>query len=272
MNKEEFDDWFDRAFDESVKNHSFVPDSEASWLKVQRLLERRNRRKRQLRMLPYIAASFLLGAFIFGTPSATNAFEPLYKAYVSVKDGVTRVIFGSMQESDTVPLTPPPPDFDDSSSYEAVDQFVGGQGPAQGQGVDLLNKSHPLTEQPEMSFPVPSIPFIPDEFTLYELTTNQFPQDEKPSELRYAYLNGDGFALSISFTHLRPNQTISTGRADDNVSVERMTIQGSEAFLFRAEDGWTFLEFLHGDLYVKISGPITNAEIVRIAEEMNFNH
>lgn len=272
MNKEEFDDWFDRAFDESVKNHSFVPDSEESWMKVQRLVEKRNRRKQQLRMLPYVAASFLLGALIFGTPSATNAFEPLYKAYVSVKDGMTRIIFGSMQKSDTVPLTPPPPGFEENSPFGSVDPFSGGQGQAQGQGQgqDLLNKSHPLTEQPEMSFSVPSLTFIPDEYTLYELITNQFPQDIKPSELYYAYMNSEGFILSIRFTHLRPNQTISTGQADENVTVERLTIQGGEAFLFRAEDGWLGLEFLHGDIFVSIHGPVTDTEIVQIAEEIEF--
>lgn len=268
MNKEEFDEWFDRAFDESVKGHSFVPDSEASWERMQQLVKKRNRRRRQLRTLPYIVASFMLGALIFGTPAATTAFKPIYEAYVTVKDGVTRIVFGSMQKTDTVPLTPPPPGHEeDNRTYSPPTANTGGEQISQ-----LQTKSYEPTEQPEVSFPVPSLPFIPDGFTLTEVLTHQYFINEKPSDLHYTYTNNDGYILSINFTKMRPNQIISTGSADEGVTIKRITIQSREAFLSIAEDGWSGLEFVYGDIFVRINGPITDTDIKRIAEEMKISN
>lgn len=109
MNKREFDDLFDKAFDEAAKEQSFVPDSEESWKRVERRLEKKRTRKARLKLLPYIAASFVLGALIFGTPTATEAFNPFIKAVASITDDVVSIVFGAGGKKDTKALTPPPP-------------------------------------------------------------------------------------------------------------------------------------------------------------------
>ncbi|RIX48697.1 DUF4367 domain-containing protein [Paenibacillus nanensis] len=261
MNKEQFDDWFDRAFDESVKNHSFVPDPSESWEKVQRSLEKRKKRKRQLRMLPYIAASFLLGALIFGTPTASNAFKPLAMAYSSIVDGVHRIVFGSLEDSGTKPLTPPPPDFAPGGSPS--EQMI------RPSSTEAGSQTYTSSDLPEMTFNPPTIPFVPSEYTLTEVETSQTPLDTKPSRLYYAYTRSDGMVLSVDFKQLYPDSMTSTG-SSDGLTVKKKTVQGVAAVLFLSDDGLASLEFVYGDIFVQIAGYISEEDVIRMAEEMEF--
>lgn len=264
MNKEEFDDWFDRAFEESVKNHEFVPDAGASWERVRKQLEKRAKRRRQLRTLPYVAASFILGALIFGTPTATDAFKPLFQAYSTVVEGVNKIVFGSQQQSDTVPLTSPPPDFEGG----AAEPQKSSDGSSDDSSVQVSESS----ENSDLAFKIPSIPYIPEEFTLnYVETTEVTPGEKKHSRIFFGYTRSDGMALSVTVMKLPPGAIHSSGGSSEGVTIKPLTVHGFEAFLYLADDGWSTLEYMQNDLYVKISGPINEETIIRIADEMEIH-
>ncbi|MCR2806535.1 DUF4367 domain-containing protein [Paenibacillus soyae] len=261
MNKEEFDEWFDHAFEESVKDHNFVPDASASWERVQKQINRRNRRRKQLRTLPYVAASFLLGALIFGTPTATDAFKPFFRAYNTVVEGVNKIVFGSQQPSDVVPKTLPPPDYQGGTS---------GAPAASGGTSNKLSVTDP-SELPDLEFEKPSIPYIPEEFVLTHIRTMKtLPDQYKYNLVRYAYTRDDGMILSIEVVKLPPGAIISSGGSTEGVVRKQLTVHGAEAFLYLGDDGWSSLEYMRNDIYVKIGGPVDEETIVRIANEMTI--
>lgn len=112
MRAEEFEAKFDHAFHESIKLTRLVPDTEESWTRLQKKLAKRyNNRKRLsiFKILPYITISFLLGAFLFGTPTISNAFQ--HVATVIKQD-----VFGILDDKPSpkkniIPKTSPPPDY-----------------------------------------------------------------------------------------------------------------------------------------------------------------
>lgn len=261
MDKEEFDELFDRVFDESVKNHNFVPNSDSSWDKVQTRLKKRDRRKRRMRMLPYVASSFLLGAVIFGTPTATNAFQPLYKAFTSITDGVVEIVFGSTEnESTTKPLTAPPPPDDGSPSNLGHD--VGTPKQTQTQA------SYGTWEEAasEVAFLPPAIQYVPDGFKLNQVQVSYPSSSEKANTAILIYTSDNNNIYNLTLRKLQPNEKLKSGSNGNGVQFQKITIQGNEAFLMTTEEGTGSLEFLREDVYVSIVGSINEDEAVRIAE------
>ena len=97
MNKEDFDRVFDAAFEEAARNHLPSPDPDPSWSKIETILKERHA-KRKFRPLPYaVAASFLIGAFILGSPTVTKAFNPFVQTIKNIQAGVVSFIFGNDQ-------------------------------------------------------------------------------------------------------------------------------------------------------------------------------
>ncbi|REK71246.1 hypothetical protein [Paenibacillus paeoniae] len=118
MRTEEFDKNFDHAFEECVRLYHFVPDASSSWEQIQKQYskKRHNKMKRtsMFKLFPYIAAAFILGALIFGTPTVSNAFQPFLHAVITIKDDVTRVIYGTptkqLHKDDSIHKILPPPE------------------------------------------------------------------------------------------------------------------------------------------------------------------
>ncbi|WP_147384552.1 hypothetical protein [Paenibacillus sp. 1011MAR3C5] len=110
MKTEELETMFDHAFRESVTLTRFVPDTEESWTRLQKKLAKRYRIRRRMglfKVLPFIVVSFLLGAFLFGTPTVSNAFQ-------QVATVIKQDIFGISDDTTShnlIPKTAPPPDY-----------------------------------------------------------------------------------------------------------------------------------------------------------------
>jgi len=264
VNKEEFDKLFDQAFEESVQNHNFTPDAGPSWEKLQSQLAKKKRRKSQLRALPYIAASFILGAFLFGTPTASNAFQPLFQAVVTIKDDVVRIVFGEKNTNNVVPKTPPPPGDDNVFIQETV--------PSDGSSAVFESKrvNYKTWEEaaPFLDFHVPEIHYIAEGFQLMDVNLI-YDQVDSPSP-RVAvitYINDEGFVYSITFQRILPGTFYKIG-GGAGIDVETLEIGNIKNYITTTKDGTVAQEFVIDDIRVSIIGPLSHEEARLISEEI----
>lgn len=261
MNKDDFDQLFDRIFDESVKNHNFTPDSGPSWEKLQKKLKKRSRRASLLRMLPYVAASFLLGAFVFGTPAATNAFDPIHKAFISIKDGVVSIVFGSDNKHGTKPLTPPPPNHE--SAPLSKGSANGSNGTIETKQINAKTWKEAV---PKLAFEAPAIEYVPEGFELENVNLYYLSDELKSDTASLTYTAGEGKNFIITLQLLEPNALHSTGSNNGNITFKTIMIDGNEAYLMATDEGTCSLEFMRGLVYISIIGFISPDEVEQIAE------
>ncbi|REK71248.1 DUF4367 domain-containing protein [Paenibacillus paeoniae] len=262
MNKEEFDQLFDKAFDESVQKHPFTPSPELSWERLQKQLAKRKRRKSQLRALPYVAASFLLGAFLFGTPTASNAFQPLFQAVVTIKDDVVRIVFGQPNSSKTVPKTPPPPGYIETNStthsnegdLSAVTKF------------DRFTYSTWEEASQYMDFRTPTITYIADGYQLHDISA-YFNVNQSTSIAVITYTDKEGIVYTITFKRLMENSVFQSG-GGSSVHVETLKMGTMDTYIFTTNDGYIAQEFLIDDIHISVSGPLSREETLIISKEI----
>ncbi|MFF2886239.1 hypothetical protein [Paenibacillus sp. NPDC057967] len=270
MNKEEFDKLFDQAFEESVQSHNFTPDAGPSWEKLQQQLAKKKRRRSQLRALPYVAASFLLGAFLFGTPTASNAFQPLFKAVVTIKDDVVRIMFGEDHASKTVPKTPPPPDYNPATGNDVSTQHKTDNNTDREYYSDNPQDSYmwfsTLEEASDnIDFPIPAITYIAEGYQLYEVGV--FLNNQIPLGVTVVYTDADGINYTIGFLRLLENSVMTSG-GGPTIKMDTLKIGTTETYIFTTNDGYIAQEFLIDDIHVSISGPLSKEEATTISKEV----
>lgn len=259
MNKDEFDQLFDRVFDESVQNHKFTPDTGPSWEKVQLQLAKRRRRRSQLRALPYVAASFLLGAFLFGSPAASNAFQPLFQAVVTIKDDIVRIVIGEPGNSKVTPKTPPPPESKRSDPDNTTSSGV------------INGTITPVTYETweeamkALDFKVPAIQYIVEGYDLSEV--NIFYDNGRPRVTHIAYSDENGILYTINFNRIPVGAVFQSG-GGPGIDIQTSRIGSIETYIFTTNDGYIAQEFMINDIHVSISGPLSHDETQKIAEEL----
>ncbi|GKU76436.1 DUF4367 domain-containing protein [Paenibacillus sp. L3-i20] len=269
MNKQEFDQLFDNAFDESVKTHEFLPDSSTSWAKVKKALDKKTRRKRTLRILPYIAAAFIFGAVIFGTPTVTNAFQPFYQAITTIKDGVINIIFGTNAPNPTKPRTAPPPDYTGNLSYDPTSNSYAGNND---EDTKYNSKEFNTWEEasPFIDFNLPDNLNIPDNYKLKYVQTLINEKTQISSITTINYRKSDDVGYFITIQKLRPNSVLKSGAdtSNNDVTLETVHIGDTPAYLFTTIDGTTSIEFLKIDTHVSIIGALSKEDAILIAEDL----
>ncbi|MBH5320456.1 DUF4367 domain-containing protein [Paenibacillus sp. GSMTC-2017] len=261
MNKEEFDQLFDKAFDESVNTYEFIPDSSNSWAKVQKQLRKQSRRKRQLRLLPYIAAAFIFGAIVFGTPTVTNAFQPFYKAITSIKDGVINIIWGTGETHNTKPRTPPPPGHVNS----------GGAGNSS-TSEEIYHQEFKTWDEAStvVDYPIPKDIYVPTDYKLENIKTLVGKTSEKSIFTTLQYNKSEFENYHIKIKKLVPAEMIQSGAdtSKNDIIMETLQIGDNTAYLFITNDGTTSMEFLNANYHVSIVGAITKKEAIKIATDL----
>ncbi|WP_282941382.1 hypothetical protein [Paenibacillus sp. RC67] len=118
MNSSEFEDEFDRLFEEAVsKSEKNVPapDADPSWQRMLSKLRRERLRAKWLRAAKWsgiAAASLILGTFLFQSLQPTEAFRPMFEMVYKVKGGSVSMNVGSTDRGSTegAKTAPPPPD------------------------------------------------------------------------------------------------------------------------------------------------------------------
>lgn len=255
-----FDAAFEEAFEKAAREQSFVPDGDASWKKVQQLISRKNKRRMRLKLLPYVAASFLLGAVIFGTPVVTNAFNPFAKSFVTFTDNVASIVFGAAENKTTKPLTAPPPGIGNSPSGGNYGNSNGKQ----------TNKSfHGWAEAIEdYAAYKPSLDYVPEGYALGAVMPLLHNSNQQIKHLILPFENDNGQKYTITLLLLGENETLSSVSTLDTASIEVKVLGGKEVYWVQGKDGWSSVEFLLNDTYISIIGNASPEEILAVAEHI----
>jgi len=257
VNQNEFDKMFDQAFDAAASTHTAIPDPTPSWEKVERLLQRRRRRIQRLKVVPYVAASFVLGAMIFGSPPVTNAFNPFFQSIKTIQSDVVSLIFGVKPIETTKPKTSPP-------------QTVAGPAGADLSSEVKTSKKLDNWEEaaPLLAFPHVKFDHVPDGFVLTESRLLFKAAQTQSTEAVLLYVDGAGKRFRVMLRLLESNETMTSVAGKDTHTVEEVEVNGSKAFLVATDTRKSSLEYLYRNLYISISGDLTKDEILEIARKM----
>lgn len=258
MEKDKFDQIFDEAFDEAAKNLT-TPDPTASWNRIEIRLKRRSKRRIWLHILPYLVASFILGAALFGTPTSTKAFSPIFQHIKSFKNDVVSFIFGSLDTTNTTPKTAPPPDVSSETS--------GGLDVAVGQLIEQHYSSWTEVTQQNV-FPPVAIEYIPDGFKQSDIILFFKPTQETAIKAVLLFTNEANERFILTMNLLGRNETITSNNDTTNGTLETIPIHDSEAYLFITADNRKILEYLYTNLHISISGSLSKEDLIKIAENI----
>lgn len=255
MNNEELDRLFDAAFEEAAKNLP-SPNPDPSWVRVEAALKQKKKRRRN-KLIPYtaVAASFIMGALIFSTPTVSIAFDPLVEKVKNIQTGVVSFVFSNSADHAGKAKTNPPP-------VEPTEDQIISQELNQKVSYDSWEEA-----ASNIAFPVPRIEFIPDPFKLNNVLL--FSNDkEKAKKAVLFYSSGDSsFMLTIRV--LEKSEMLTTGSDSSAGVYEEVEISGQKGYLFTEKSGRGSLDFLHGSLIVSISGSLTKDEFLKIAKGIN---
>jgi hypothetical protein len=256
MKKEDFDRLFDAAFEEAVKTKLPAPDPDPSWQKIEVKLKKHSwKRKPQLRLIPLVAAaSFILGAFIFGTPTVTKAFNPFIQTLKNIQSGVVSFIFGNDSEPQGKAKTAPPP--------------------IEPQEGEVLHESTTIKTRyttwdeasTQVAFPPLKIGYIPDAFKLNDVIVFS-DNGEKAKKAVLYYANPESnVAFMITFRMLERNESLTTGSDTSAGEFEKIEVNGLPGFLFKHQDGRTSLDYMSGNIVISIAGSLSEYQVTQIAK------
>ncbi|CAM3636786.1 DUF4367 domain-containing protein [Marinicrinis lubricantis] len=259
MDKDRFELEFDRAFEEAAKNHTVVPDPLESWKKVEKKLQRRRTRRQRLKMLPYIAASFILGAVIFSTPAVTNAFSPVFQTLKQIQEDMVTFIYGSNEEDPSESRTAPPNDTEkeDVSTTESMRQTA------------AVHQNYRTWEEaaPYVSFYPAAVSYVPEGFHLADVRLAFREGDDYANEAVLLY-EKDHLRYRIMLELLEAGESITSATDKDSSKYEEIVIHGAEAILTVSADDRARLEYLYNNIYISISGSLSKEDIIQIAENI----
>jgi hypothetical protein len=214
--------------------------------------------------LPLVALSFMLGAFVFGSPKVSEAFEPFFEKVTSFPEGVVRVIFGTGREVDIKPKTPaPPPEFA-LSGLEGEDP----EEPEEGHVIDLQNATPTYTSWEEIKaaygWAVPDSSAIPSEFKLKEIYALYYPNTSILSKATGNYLAEDGASFTVAIRQMTEDDTGSSTYREKDGKLEKVNIRGFDAYLFITNEDYASLEWRTGVWAVSINGKLDRDTILAI--------
>lgn len=256
MSHDNFDKAFDEAFEAATKRHAMAPDPSASWLKVERRLKRRRRAMQRLKLFPYVAAAFVLGAYVFGTPTVTKAFNPFFQTIKNMQEDVSTLIFGSNYGNASEAKTSAP-----------VDEL-----PASGTVMSVAEKSDERfatweEAKTRLAFQPVEFEHVPEGYELREVRLF-FGESETYANEAVLLYTGAEKRYRIQLRMLEQNESIASAADTASGSLETVDVNGNIAYLSVAEDGRSRLEYLHLNVYISIAGDLKRDEAIEIAKQM----
>jgi len=250
MKKEDFDRLFDLALEDAAKKMP-APDPDLSWAKIEDKF-RRTRMRPPNRWVSYsaIAASFLLGALIFSTPSVSNAFNPLVAAVKELQSDVVAFVLGHRNVNEKEAKTVAPSEAD------------GGQ--AESNIPDQNNISSWEGARLHLAFPTPEIRYIPDgyKFNRVILFSDGGP---KATAAVLFYTSGNDY-IKIAIESVKSNKLVAAGSDMAGSDIDEIEINGYKALMYMDNNGRKSIEFMRGDIIISILGSLSVEELVKIAE------
>lgn len=268
MNRKDFDQLFDQAFDDAARSSQFVPDPAPSWARIEKKLAQRAKFRRRLKAVPYVAASFLLGAYIFGTPAVTTAFKPVIEAVSSIRDGVVEITVGKKDGDTTVPKTAPPPGFVEEGDAPVQD----GEDLSDSAVVSVKHKTIKEAAK-HLAFAAPELRYVPEAFELSSIETYQDGNKDKSDLLSIQYVNksGNSGMYRITVRKWQKDMVMKITNDDPAIPTESIVLNGYEAYLQVTEDGSASVQYFADDLHVMIVGILGRDDAIRIAEGIRLH-
>ncbi|MFK7692035.1 hypothetical protein [Paenibacillus sp. HJGM_3] len=258
MRQEEFDRLFDEAFETAARQLETTPDSTPSWERVRAVMERQRKRARmrkRLQLAGVIAASLLLGSFLFGQPLVSRAFPPVVQQLQSVGDRMVGFFFGADQRNRSAKTEPPP---------------NSAQAPSSGSIGELKRETVSLEEaKTRVVFSFPALP-VGEPYRLKEVVLYYGSNQTKANQarLRYEADTGKGRFLNIYITELNTSTVLSSG-ANDGGEIETVEMAGkTQGYLVRIGESRYSLEFLLQASHVTLTGDLGKAEIIELANRI----
>jgi len=256
LKKEDFDKLFDEAFDEAAKRTTMIPDATPSWDNMQRKIRSKKKQRKLLGILPVAAASFLLGAFLFGSPAITTAFSPFFDTVKHIQQNVVSFIFGT-KTTDSGALTPPP------DEQAGIEESESSERP-------IYEKSYASWNEAvrHVTFSPINIPDIPPDYKLSEVRLYSANADSPASEARLVYFNQDNQRLLIKLSQIPDNAVITSSHVKEEGTFTVIEHDGLKAYYFAASSGHAMLEFVYADIHISFSGVLAKETFVQMAENI----
>ncbi|MFD0872224.1 Uncharacterised protein [Chlamydia abortus] len=262
--EEEWDRLLDSVFEDAVRENyrCEVPDPTPSWEKVREKLKaekRRRARRRWRSRIATIAASLLIGAFIFSTPQITNAFAPLTAIFKQLTGNMLSFFYGeSGLEERTGAKTSPPPPTEEPPQNIPEDHSDGSRA------------STTLKISMEEAKQKSSIPLLEPQYVLdgYKLDSVKLSLDQHGQTLNAViyYENEEGGIYLVTQSVLELN-TVYTTLSDENDTVKDVEIKGRKGKLIQGSDKNDMILTDEGRL-IRITGQISVEELYSIAESL----
>jgi hypothetical protein len=264
VKKEEFDHLFDEAFEKSAKSLP-NPDPNSSWEQVMKTIQKRQKRRSILSILPYLAASFLLGAVIFGSPAVTNAFNPIYEIFKKIQSDVVTLIFTNGQQEKGKAKTAPPPD-----SFTSQEPFTSQEGQV------LESQTYAETHYPtwqeaskHVLFTPYTFSYVPENYEITDVFLLNKSDEQLSSQAVLSFSNEkDNKSFMLRIRSMEKNEQLTSSSDTSAGDLETVEINGTKAYLFIHKDGRTLLEYLMSNTFISISGNLTKEEIIEFSNHM----
>ncbi len=266
MNEDEFDELFDKAFDNTAKNMppTFVPDHRKTWQNIQqemKKMERKQTFRRRMNLIGVAAASVLLGAVLFSSPVVTKAFNTFYQSVKDLPGQVVAFFFGNQDKSGEGAKTKPPTDGEITDNpTNSPNSVIGGE---------LQTITVTLGEAKEkVNFPLPSFGYTPEGHVLTRINIFLNPGETLSNQIVFTYTNEDNRLLRITLNKLEKDSALGSGADISEATVEEIQLKHGTGYLTLSQKGANKLEFLMTNIYVHIMGYLSKDEIIKLAEQM----
>jgi len=254
------DDILKEAAQKAHDDITVPPLSHESWFKVKQKLKTRSRRKlwvRRMKMVTLVAASMMLGAFLFGGPAGTNASTAIVKIVKQWQGRMLTMFYGEAATTSTGAKTPPPPDAESAAAFDG-----GSFGTSRSEKVSLEEAGH------KTAFHLYVPETLPAGYTLdnVEVYWNGGAVEANTALIRYKDAGGRTFRIFQQM--LMPNTMVSSSVNPAAGTVSDVTIRGKEASLVVFADGRTKLEWVVGGIWIQIIGDLNQDDILTVANSL----
>ncbi|QJD87082.1 DUF4367 domain-containing protein [Cohnella herbarum] len=262
MNKDQFDQMFDAAFEVSSKqfNDNVSIDHRPSWLRVQqRLSARRKRRNRfsRLSKLSVIAASVLIGAAIFGNSQATKAIDPIYTTIKEYPSGLLGFFMGRSEDQNTSQAETPSHEYLEGLDVQKINENLIMANVSKAQAGHLL------------SFEAPMFQYSPSGYSFYQAQVYFYDGNDKADQAIYLFNTEEGKFMTVQLRKL-PQDTTGFGMnaEAEGVTVTKVDLSDGPAILTSATDGSNALDTISHGLQITLSGVVPKDELIEMYEGM----
>lgn len=257
MDRKDFDQIFDEAFEHAAGDLSATPDFNASWKKVERMLEKKNKRKKvihKFKVASGAAAIFIIGGITLGNPTVTKAFNPFYNMVKELRGNVSTFIFGSDDSSDLPAKTVPPNEAGMSGSSK--DEVQSSEIITFDQAKKLANFRLPLVQDLPVEYQMDKVEVFRNSKNIVDHVQVSYKKEQNKG------------SFSIIFDQLGLSSMLSSEADKTAGNIEKVDLNHGKGYLSFSQSKKANLDFMYSGIYVTILGDVNKDEVISIANHL----